>query len=111
MRRKISASVDGGTSGPVKRAQTGSEDPHRHEQIFSKQSNINCYFMEVELNRFYYHLVNKNDYLFNMIIQLIFRNIPPPSILDNIILLMNSVKPINDGGPDQQYHSMVKAIF
>ena len=32
MRRKIFDPVDGGTSGHVKRAQTGSEDPHRREQ-------------------------------------------------------------------------------
>ena len=40
MRQKISATVDGGTSGPVKRMQTGSEDPHRREgnsnQLFGK---------------------------------------------------------------------------
>ena len=34
MRRKISPCVDGGTSGPVKRAQTGSEDPHWRERKF-----------------------------------------------------------------------------
>jgi hypothetical protein len=28
VRQKNSSSVDGGTSGPFKRAQTGSEDPH-----------------------------------------------------------------------------------
>ena len=31
---KFPARVDGGTSGPVKRAQTGSEDPHRRERKF-----------------------------------------------------------------------------
>ena len=34
MRWKISTCVDGGTSGHVKRAQTGSEDPHWHERKF-----------------------------------------------------------------------------
>ena len=34
MRRKISARVDGGTSRHVKRAQTGSKDPHRRERKF-----------------------------------------------------------------------------
>jgi hypothetical protein len=34
VRRKISARIDGGTSGHVKRAQTGSEDPHRREGKF-----------------------------------------------------------------------------
>ena len=30
MRLNISSNVDGGTKGPVKRAQMGSEDPHLH---------------------------------------------------------------------------------
>ena len=31
---KNSAGVDGGTSNPVKRAQAGSEDPHRSQKNF-----------------------------------------------------------------------------
>ena len=37
MHRKISAHVDGGTSGPVKGAQTGSDDPHRISDLLRGQ--------------------------------------------------------------------------
>ena len=53
VRQKISACVDGVTSGPVMRAQTGSEDPHRHKRKFTNKANaLICYYHSIQCEPF-----------------------------------------------------------